>query len=279
MIRLKPGVCYDKSKLFKPEWAYATPKGFRTESFVLPFSFSVLANGAIQENYPWHLDTDVPWIFRAAVFPQIGTAQSVNAPAYNVGTPGLVRIRDTEGNPLTNCKETQDCVLAFGAVGQSGFNNINASGFPFGCGVDCERGGVITFDFILPSVAVPASLLVFAGYSIQAVIAGPGGDNITVAFVAAGINTPLSVSVVGNAITVNLATNGGGVATSTYSQTAAAILASAAASALVTVIIPSPIATVANTFSATALTGGATVSYVNMQGTILGDKIFEECAA
>ena len=243
MIRLKPGVCYDKSKLYKPEWAYSTPKGYRAESFILPFSFSVLANGAIQENYPWHLDTDVPWVFKAAVFPQIGTAQAVNSPGYNVGTPGLVRIRDTEGNPLTNDRQNQDCVLAFGAVGQSGFSGINASGFPFGLGVDCERGGVITFDFILPSVAVPASLLIIPGFSVQAKVGGVGGNAITVAFVQAGLNTPLTVAVVGNAITVNLATDGGGTITSSYSQAAAAIAASVAASALVIVIIPSPIAT------------------------------------
>jgi hypothetical protein len=56
----------------------------------------------------------------------------------------------------------------------------------------------------------------------------------TIQYAVNGINTPLSVGVVGVAITVNVATNGAGAATTTAAQVAAAILASAAASALVT---------------------------------------------
>lgn len=63
---------------------------------------------------------------------------------------------------------------------------------------------------------------------------GLGGNAITVTHVAAGANTPLSVSVTGNAITVNLATNAGSVPTSTAAQVVAAVNANGPASALVT---------------------------------------------
>lgn len=61
----------------------------------------------------------------------------------------------------------------------------------------------------------------------------PGASTVTITYAVAGTNTPLTVGVVGQAITVNVATNGGGAATSTAAQVLAAIQASAAASALV----------------------------------------------
>lgn len=44
---------------------------------------------------------------------------------------------------------------------------------------------------------------------------GTAGNAYTVAYVVAGLSTPLTVSATGNAITVNVATNGAGAATST----------------------------------------------------------------
>jgi phage tail sheath protein FI len=64
--------------------------------------------------------------------------------------------------------------------------------------------------------------------------AGAAGDSVTVALVKSGNNTPLSVEVAGQAITVHLATNGTGDATSTAVQVVSAIGAHAGASALVT---------------------------------------------
>lgn len=58
--------------------------------------------------------------------------------------------------------------------------------------------------------------------------------DITVTHVVSGNNTPLSVAVVGSDITVNLATDGGGLATSTAANVVTALTASAPASALVT---------------------------------------------
>lgn len=64
--------------------------------------------------------------------------------------------------------------------------------------------------------------------------AGKAGESITVAYVDPAANSQaLSVAVVGNAITVNLATDGGGAITSTGATVLAAINGSATASALV----------------------------------------------
>lgn len=52
---------------------------------------------------------------------------------------------------------------------------------------------------------------------------GVGGNSITVTYVVAGANTPLTVTRSGNAVTVNVATNGSSVATSTAAQVRDAI--------------------------------------------------------
>lgn len=65
--------------------------------------------------------------------------------------------------------------------------------------------------------------------------AGATGNAITVALVAAGNDTPLSVEVVDQAISINLATDGAGGVSSTAEDVVAAVTAHAGASALVTV--------------------------------------------
>lgn len=52
---------------------------------------------------------------------------------------------------------------------------------------------------------------------------GAGGNSWRVAHVIAGTNTPLTVSVSGRDVTVNVATNGASAATSTATQVAAAV--------------------------------------------------------
>jgi len=72
-----------------------------------------------------------------------------------------------------------------------------------------------------------------ANLNFIAKVAGANPPAITIAFVVAGTNTPLTVVVASNAITINVATNGAGAATSTASQVLAAVQASVAATALV----------------------------------------------
>lgn len=54
-------------------------------------------------------------------------------------------------------------------------------------------------------------------------VLGTGGNSITIAYVVSGTNTPLDVTVVSAAITVQIATNGSGVATSTASEILTAV--------------------------------------------------------
>jgi hypothetical protein len=63
---------------------------------------------------------------------------------------------------------------------------------------------------------------------------GTAGNSIRIAYVVSGTSTPLSVSVSGTDITVNVATSAGGAATSTAAQIAAAVAASGPAGRLVT---------------------------------------------
>lgn len=88
---------------------------------------------------------------------------------------------------------------------------------------------------------------------------GPEGNEISVTYVVAGNNTPLTVAVAVDSITVNVATGAGGAATSTANQVLEAINASANASKLVTASL-APANTGAGTVIAMAqtyLTGGA----------------------
>lgn len=70
--------------------------------------------------------------------------------------------------------------------------------------------------------------------TFTAVAYGAVGNSISIAYVNGGASQSLSVAVVDKAITVNLATNGSSVITSTAAAVKTAIDASAAAAALVT---------------------------------------------
>lgn len=85
--------------------------------------------------------------------------------------------------------------------------------------------------------------------------AGTPGNTITVAHIVAGNSTPLSVSVTGYAITVNVATDSSGNPTSTATQVAAAITASIPAAALVTATASGTGASVVGAEAATNLAG------------------------
>lgn len=91
-----------------------------------------------------------------------------------------------------------------------------------------------------------------------AVTPGTGGNAVTIAYVVAGNNTVLSVAVVSSAITVNVATSGGGAATSTAAQVLAAVQASAPATALVSAALAAANdgTGVVAAFGAANLTGG-----------------------
>lgn len=100
----------------------------------------------------------------------------------------------------------------------------------------CQAGDNDWTDCATPGVAaVLTTALTGANNDLKftALELGPDGNNITVAYINAGASKPLVVSVVGSAISVQLATNGSSTITSTGSTVLAAIIASTAASALV----------------------------------------------
>jgi hypothetical protein len=92
------------------------------------------------------------------------------------------------------------------------------------------------------------------GVVYTAVSPGSTGNQVNITHVVAGLGTSLSVTAVGNAVTVNLATNGSGVATSTQTLIAAALAAYSGTKYLVTAAGG---ATVASAATATYLGGGA----------------------
>jgi hypothetical protein len=101
------------------------------------------------------------------------------------------------------------------------------------------------------------------------------GNGVTVAYVdSASNNVPLSIAVVGSAITVNLATDGASAPTSTGDQVKAALEASPdAMNLLSSVVVSGNGATVITAAAATNLTGGTTQTAV--AGDIVGLKVLE----
>ncbi len=103
------------------------------------------------------------------------------------------------------------------------------------------------------------------GVVYRAVTPGTGGNSITVTHVVAGNNTPLSIGVVGNAITVNLATGAGGAVTSTAAQVVSAITGSGPASALVAATATGNGTGLSAAAASTALANGGTQTLTQAQ--------------
>lgn len=156
-------------------------------------------------------------------------------------------------------------LIAPGFTGERSANGVSAisisnggSGYPSapdvvissggGTGATAQavvNGGVVTAINIInpgsgytsnPTVTINAvkAALLLQGIDFKAVTAGTGGNAVTVRFVDPASNSAaLSVSVLSNAITVNLATNGSGGLISTRQQVIDAINQTSASNALV----------------------------------------------
>jgi hypothetical protein len=263
-----PG-CFDPTAKFKPQWAYPTPSGYRDEIYEVPFTFlQLVADGkTFSLNLPVQLDDDVPTILRAIIFP--------NVAPDNI--PAMVRIRDSNGNPLSD-----GLVLSAGVYGLSGEQNFNAFGFPFEPEIECAPGGTILFDFLLASNGTVSNLTFTFGIgdTLQffAVIMGAAGNGLTVQLIDPGAaNVPLSVALVGGVhVQVTLATNGASAIISTIAQVAA-IVNNTPAIAAVMGVIASGGATVVVAEAQTPLVGGADGTTVTLNGSLVGVKRFPEC--
>src|SRR5882724_1171641 len=135
------------------------------------------------------------------------------------------------------------------------------------------QGKFLTTDLkgIIP-VATLTTALAGANNDLKysSVSSGVAGNSTTIRYVdPAAANAPLSISVTGQAITVNLATDGSSVITSTSAQIAAAIAANPQAAALVTVANAGADtgAGVVIAMAATPLTGGSDTA----PALVLGD--------
>lgn len=107
------------------------------------------------------------------------------------------------------------------------------------------------------------------------------GNSITVTYVSQGpaLNQALSISVAGQAITVNLATDGAGADSSTATQIAAAINASLAAAELVSASVSGTGATIQAPVVASALAGGTLKQALDVHniGSPLNGQFHEDC--
>lgn len=136
-------------------------------------------------------------------------------------------------------------------------------------------GGLLTSNAGAPTTAVAASAIVNPtgndnGLTFTAKTYGAAGNNISIRYVDPGAaSQALSVSVVGTAITVSLATNGGSSITSTAAQVKAAVDADARASSLVSVAIYTADAGTADDGSG-VVTAMAQANLANGAGTGVG---------
>jgi hypothetical protein len=267
----RPG-CYNPDLLFKPQWAYKTPAGYRDEPYLIPFTFRLLMDGSLHSSIPLQLDDDAPYIWRAILFPAVG-------PLLGGGFsfPGLVRIRDSHGNPLTD-----GLVYSLGAYGLSGMNNQNAFGFPIEPEIECSPGGTLLFDFQMSSTGFYASFLFNAALGtllFYATIFGTAGNALTIQLIDPGApNVPLSVALVGGVhVQVTLATNGGSVITSTLADVAAIINGTPAIAAVMLAQVQSVPLDLATALAQTPLAGGSNGSVGNLNGTLIGVKRWREC--
>lgn len=128
-----------------------------------------------------------------------------------------------------------------------------------------------------------------------AVEPGAAGNDISVTYVVAGEETPLTVTVNGKDITVNVATDSGGAATSTAAEVKTAIEGNTAAAALVTVanaggndgsgVVDALAktnlsgASTAGTASVSVSTNAITVTTVNATAKTVSDAINSHAAA
>lgn len=101
--------------------------------------------------------------------------------------------------------------------------------------------------------------------AFTAVARGAGGNAITVSYVVAGTNTPLTVSVAGTAITVNVATDGAGAATSTAADVMSVLNTNVNSSALIVAALASGNdgTGIVTALAATALAGGTFVQQLS----------------
>jgi len=125
---------------------------------------------------------------------------------------------------------------------------------------DTGADGEADFIFTLASASIAAQIIIGTGNAAlrwTAVKTGNAGNKITVVYVDPSASSQsLAITVSSNAITVSLATDGGGTITTVANDIIPAIVASTAASALVTVLATGTGLSLVSAVAATSLAGG-----------------------
>lgn len=163
----------------------------------------------------------------------------INVGAAVTGTINLLEYPSSKTNlqtEYTSGPMPEAAGLAMDETGHGPIGTVRSAASTAG------TAGAVTKTDPAGAVGTPATLW---GALLRAGAASPNGDilytskgpvGVSVTHVVAGASMALSIGVVGNAITVNGATDAGSVGTSTAQDVATAILASGPAAALVTAI-------------------------------------------
>ena len=113
---------------------------------------------------------------------------------------------------------------------------------------------------VVPGVTLAGGGDIDSDITYTALSSGIGGNSVSISYVVSGLNTPLSVGVVGNDITVYVATDGYGSATSTAADIANFINTDAGAGAVAARALVAPVA------SGTGLGYVEAISQTNLSG-------------
>jgi len=282
------GRCYDRTDRYRPQGFFETPSGYRDEVFILgPFPLPISQTGQLTFNLPVQMEDDVEFIIRAMMLaPQFGTldSETPGGPAQGM----LVRIRDCWGNSLcgsgmsSSGSAIEDFVLGMGIWCNQAGNGVNAFGFVMEPELPCPPGGTMLFDFQAPSGGQAAFFTFTIGpesITFEAAVGGAAGNGFTIHLVDPGApNVPLSVAVVGTAVTVTLATDGGSAITSTFQDVQNIVNLTPAVQAVMFAILTgsTPLAVV-TALATTPLAGGVNGAVTTFFGTFIGVKRFREC--
>ncbi|MFC1839995.1 hypothetical protein ACFL1N_10470 [Thermodesulfobacteriota bacterium] len=142
----------------------------------------------------------------------------------------------SSADDITNGIDANAGWLVDAIPGGTGAGVVDATAMTYLAG-GTDQFGILNSDVTGSNFSTQAEYMIGdgnSGVTYTAVEPGFEGNNIYINYVVSGLSTPLSVSVSGNDITVNVATDAGGLPISTALDVAAKINGDGGASALVT---------------------------------------------
>jgi hypothetical protein len=145
----------------------------------------------------------------------------------SAGTPGNAMIKlEAQGNQLNLTQQTD---WSMNTSGPTTYDSVDITHMSAGDAIFVSHhGGVLAAHLETGSVGSNTGIVWVGNPGLS----GAAQNGITVSYVASGAKTPLSVSVSGNAIKVNLATDGSGNPTSTAAEVIATAIAAASVQAV-----------------------------------------------